>query len=73
MSPFKVNKIIKENEKMCIDTLCFECNIQFRHRFFKMSDEFFFCEDCCSKRHYVKRLSFYGWLRLPFYNIEYIM
>ena len=72
MSPFAVNKIIKQNDKMCLDTLSRECNIQFRHRFFKMSDDFFFCEDCGTNRHYVKKVSLYGWFKLPFYNVEYM-
>lgn len=72
MSPFKVNQIIKQHDKMCLDSLCRECNIQFRHRFFKMSDDLFFCEECGTSRHYVKKVSFYGWLKLPFYNVEYM-
>ena len=72
MSPFKVNRYIKKNDKMCLDTLSREFDIHFHHKFFVMSDELFYCEDCGTKRHYIKKLSFYGWIKLPFYKVEYL-
>ena len=72
MSPFRVKKIIRQNDKMCLDTLSRECNIQFRHRFFKMSDDMFFFFFFGTNRHYIKKISLYGWLHLPFYHVEYM-
>ena len=73
MNPFTVNRMIKKSsQKICIDTLSRDCGMQMRHRFFKMSKELFACPDCGMMRHYVKGLSFYGWLHMPFYSGEKI-
>ena len=69
MSPFKVNRIIKDSsEKMCIDTLSKQCGVHLRHSFLKMSKDFFDCPVCGMKRHYVRGVSFYGWTHLAFYE-----
>lgn len=73
MNPFVINKILKTSqEKLCIDSLSKKCEIPLRHRFFKMSSDLFKCPMCEDNRHYVKKISLYGWAHLPFYNIDRI-
>lgn len=75
MNPFKVNNIIKNSkkndERITIDALSQRCNGRIRHKFVKMSDEMFECNECGGlPRHWVKRLNLHSWITMWFYNPE---
>ncbi len=61
MNPAKIKKILKNSgSPMCINALTDRCKLEIHHRDVVMSDEFFYCEHCGLKRHYVKRLTLRG-------------
>ena len=75
MNPLKINKVIKESknngERITIDSLSQRCNGRIRHRYVRMSNEMFECDECGGfPRHWVEGLSLRGWLTIWFYNPE---
>ena len=59
MNPFKVNKVIRENnmndKQICVDTLSELCGGRVKHAFLRMSDETFLCAESGGfPRHWVK-------------------
>lgn len=73
MNPFKVQKIIteckKKDERLIIEELSRRCDVRLRHAHVRMSKELFEAESCGGfPRHWVKRVSFFGWITLWFYK-----
>lgn len=75
MNPFKVNKVIKENNmidnQICVDTLSELCGGRVKHAFLRMSDETFLCAESGGfPRHSVEGLRFHSWFTMWFYHPE---
>ena len=69
MSPFKVNKAIKEytqeGKRITVDILSEKCGTHIRHKYLRMSKDVFACEENDGfLRHWVLGLSWRGWLFL---------
>lgn len=75
MNPFKVNKVIKENNmndnQICVDTLSELCGGRIKHAFLRMSDETFICAESGGfPRHSVEGLRLHSWFTMWFYHPE---
>ena len=73
MNPFKVNKVIEENnmndKQICIDTLGELCGGRIRHAYLRMSNETFLCKESNGfPRHWVEGLKLHSWFTLWFYH-----
>ena len=73
MNPFKVNKVIKENNmndvQISVDTLSELCGGRVRHAYLRMSDETFLCAESGGfPRHWVEGLKLHSWVTMWFYH-----
>ena len=69
MNPFNVQKIINESrekgERLIVEELSKRCGVRLRHAHLVMSKDMFECASCGGfPRHWVKGVSFYGWISL---------